>query len=100
MMSVSLQGRSLLHMTSLIGKPASITTKLMAPLQKATFSARSGDFSFPKHKEVLTDDFYDYEASAEDSNPYVKQRLDDDFEDYTQPTHRSTTTGVLSSYKK
>ena len=61
------------------------------------------DFSFPKHKELLTEDFYDYNVNGsegERNNPYGQQGGQPDYEDYSQPTHRSTATGVLSSYKK
>ena len=65
------------------------------------FSVRNSAFSFPKHKELLTEDFYDDE-SQDRQNPYRARKgvVGDDFEDYSRPTHRATPTGVLSSYKK
>lgn len=70
----------------------------MTGCQAAQFSSPSGGWSFPKHKELLTDDFY--EDDTHDENPYAKQPLSNDYDNYDQPTHRSTATGVLSSYKK
>lgn len=57
------------------------------------------EFSFPKHRELLTEDFYD-DTVDDNGNPYGKTQVDGDAESYRQPTHRSTATGVLSSYKK
>ena len=68
----------------------------------AAFSVRNGgrpSWAFPKHKELLTDDFYEDDLSNE-SNPYGKTKVPNDYDDYNKATHRSTATGVLSSYKK
>ena len=73
------------HIITLIGRPA-----------LRTFAANS-NFNFPKHKELMTEDFYDDNAN---DNPYAKKEIDGDYESYSQPTHRATATGVLSSYKK
>ena len=59
MMSFSLQRRPLLRLTSFVARP-----KMLTPLQLAFFGTRPGggsSWSFPKHKELLTEDFYDYE---------------------------------------
>ena len=74
-------------MTTLIGRPA-----------QRTFGI-SNKFNFPKHKELLTEDFYD-DTANDKTNPYSKNEMDGDVESFSRPTHRSTATGVLSSYKK
>ena len=51
----------------------------------------------------MTDDFYLEDESnpiEEGSNPFAKRTHANDYEDYSSPTHRSTRSGVLSSYKK
>ena len=42
---------------------------LMIPVQSAAFSKNS--WVFPKHKELLTEDFYDDESK--EANPYSQQ---------------------------
>ena len=90
------------HSTSSVFSTAALlggrrSSALILPVQSAAFSKNS--WSFPKHRELLTEDFYDDEKH--DDNPYAKQDFKgQDYEDYKKPTHRSTATGVLSSYKK
>ena len=59
-------------------------------------------FSFPKHREFQTDDFFedlDEKEYREDRNPYGRKG-DLDYEDWKRPVHKKTMTGVLSTYKK
>ena len=69
--------------------------------KRATSSAQGGSFYFPKHREILTEDFYDDKTyDSNESNPYASRTVQNDWEDYSTPTHRATNSGVLSSYKK
>ena len=62
------------------------------------FSTSSG-FKFPKHKELFAEDYY--EDGQGKTNPYQKPFvLGDDLEKFDKATHRSTQTGILSTYKK
>lgn len=73
-------------MTAILGRPS-------------VRSFATNGFSFPKHKELLTEDFYD-DTAHDNENPYGKPSMEGDTESYRHPTHRPTATGVLSSYKK
>ena len=56
---------------------------------------------FPKHKELFADDYYENAEKEEESNPFNPSFPGGkDTESFTEPTHRSTNTGILSSYKK
>ena len=71
-------------------------------MQTTNFSMNSKgrqEWAFPKHKQLLTDDFYEDDASHEE-NPYGKVSVENDFDNYDKATHRATASGVLSKYKK
>ena len=54
---------------------------------------------FPKHKELFAEDYY--EADGQEVNPYDTQFPGGpDTLSYDKPTHRVTSTGILSDYKK
>lgn len=95
--AASHQTKAFLHASTLFGRHS---------LQMCKFASKGrvsrGSYSFPhKNREFFTDDYYQAdEYSSGGPNPYGKQRYENDYEDYDQPTHRSTKTGVLSSYKK
>lgn len=76
------------HVTAVLGRPST-----------RSFAASNNGFNFPKHKELLTEDFYD-DTAHDNENPYGKPDMEGDLESYGHPTHRATATGVLSSYKK
>ena len=59
------QRNSMAHMTTLIGRSFASIPK--------------GGFFFPKHRELLTEDFYD---DKEHDNPYSKQ-MEGDTESYS-----------------
>ena len=71
------------HITAIVGRP--------------TTRGFSTGFSFPKHRELMTEDFYD---DTTNENPYGKLEVENDTESYNEPRHRTSATGVLSSYKK
>jgi hypothetical protein len=77
----------------------SLPTRLFGATRKPV---NDSGFSFPKHKEFLTEDFfndYDEKEYREDKNPYGTQG-EVDYEDWKRPVHKKTKTGILSTYKK
>ena len=90
--------KSVIHSTTLLGRGA---VRAGIPGPCFAFSTRQpAGWSFPRHKELLTEDYYNYEEGG-DANPYDTSTVKNDFEDYEAvATHRSTATGVLSTYKK
>ncbi len=74
------------------------------PARALAPAARAFSFRFPKHSELFADDYYDPQKSgAEESSTAYDHDFPrgDDFEDFEKPTHRrSTSGGILSTYKK
>ena len=79
--SISIKlGKSLTHTTAILGRPSSFA---LIPVQFSGFAAKNSNlnhknWNFPRHKELLTDDYYDYEKSGKE-NPYGKQTIDKDY---------------------
>ena len=62
--------------------------------------------SFPRHKELLNDEYYDHTDHGnqwdykDPRNEFGNANEKMDFEDWDKSMHRPTSRGVLSSYKK
>ena len=60
----------------------------------------TSSFKFPKHKELFAEDYYD--DDQQENNPYKGAPFPggQDFNDHAKGSHRSTSTGILATYKK
>ena len=70
------------------------------------FPDRSPKMSFPRHKELLNDEYYDHTDHGnqwdykDPRNEFGNANEKMDFEDWDKSMHKPTSRGVLSSYKK
>ena len=70
------QRKQLLQVTTLLGKTQAASLSVYQKNQQK-------DWAFPKHKQLLTEDFYDEDPNHQESNPYSdKGRVQGDIEDF------------------